>query len=374
MTLSLKLLEKEHLGRWNELIVSLPGYSILQTKQWGEVKSKFGWEQKHYIWQDENGKAHAAALILIRVQKVPLLSWEINTIYIPQGPLLDWSDEQLRDQVLRDIKAIAEDMGATFIKIDPELICSYGESIDKKDARWLKTQIIEKELMSRGWVHSSQQIQFKNTAWIDLEKEETVLLSEMKQKSRYNTRKAGRSGVEIRQGTENDLKVLYQMYLETSIRDGFIIRPKEYYLTVWTKFIRAQMAIPLIAEVDRDPIAGLLLFFLGGKSWYLYGMSTHKHREKMPNYLLQWEAIKLSKQRGCKIYDLWGAPEVFNESDSMWGVYRFKKGLGAYPVQRLGAYDLPLKKNAYKIFMNYLPKLLKITRIIRRSRQLHELN
>ena len=213
MTLSLKLLEKEHLGRWNELIVSLPGYSILQTKQWGEVKSRFGWEQKYYIWQDENGKAHSAALILIRVQKVPLLSWEINTIYIPQGPLLDWSDEQLRDQVLRDIKAIAEDMGATFIKIDPELICSFGESIDKKDARWLKTQIIEKELMSRGWVHSSQQIQFKNTAWIDLEKEETVLLSEMKQKSRYNTRKAGRSGVEIRQGTEDDLKVLYQMYL-----------------------------------------------------------------------------------------------------------------------------------------------------------------
>ncbi len=28
------------------------------------------------------------------------------------------------------------------------------------------------------------------------------------------------------------------------------------------------------------------------------------------------------------VYDLWGAPDVFDESDSMWGVYRFKEGLG----------------------------------------------
>ena len=77
----------------------------------------------------------------------------------------------------------------------------------------------------------------------------------------------------------------------------------------------------------------------------------------MPNNLLQWEAIKLSKANGCEVYDLWGAPDVFDESDGMWGVYRFKKGMGAYPVQRLGAYDLPIKKFAYKIFMQYLPRI-----------------
>ena len=57
-------------------------------------------------------------------------------------------------------------------------------------------------------------------------------------------------------------------------------------------------------------------------------MSRDVHREKMPSYLLQWEAIKLSKSLGCKIYDLWGAPDVFDPSDRMWGVYKFKEGLG----------------------------------------------
>ena len=57
-------------------------------------------------------------------------------------------------------------------------------------------------------------------------------------------------------------------------------------------------------------------------------MSRNVHREKMPTYLLQWEAMKRAKAKGCTVYDLWGAPEAFDESDSMWGVYRFKEGLG----------------------------------------------
>ena len=118
------------------------------------------------------------------------------------------------------------------------------------------------------------------------------------------------------------------MYLETSLRDGFIIRPEGYYRLLWSTFISGDMAIPLIAEVDGTPVAGLLLFYFAERSWYLYGMSTDLHREKMPNYLLQWEAIRISKNLGCKVYDLWGAPDVFDADESMWGVYRFKKGLG----------------------------------------------
>ena len=68
-------------------------------------------------------------------------------------------------------------------------------------------------------------------------------------------------------------------------------------------------------------------------------MSRNAHREKMPTYLLQWEAMKHAKAKGCTVYDLWGAPDVFDESDSMWGVYRFKEGLGGKVVRTLGAWD-----------------------------------
>ena len=137
----------------------------------------------------------------------------------------------------------------------------------------------------------------------------------------------------VRKGTPEDLEDIYRMYLETSLRDGFIIRPKEYYLTVWSEFMRSDKAVPLIAEVEGEMVAGMILFFFANRIWYVYGMSTGKHMEKKPNYLLQWETIKLGKKLGCELYDLWGAPDIFDKSDNMWGAYRFKVGLGCKAVQ-----------------------------------------
>ena len=81
------------------------------------------------------------------------------------------------------------------------------------------------------------------------------------------------------------------------------------------------------------------MFYFAGQAIYLFGMSRDEHREKMPNYLLQWEAMRRAKALGCRIYNLWGAPNVFNESDDLWGVFRFKEGLGGYVFRSLGAWD-----------------------------------
>jgi len=360
-------------SEWNALVKGLPGFSILQTWEWGAAKSKYGWKPERYVWRDLSGKINAAALILIREKTVPIFNINFRTIYVPQGPLLDWSNKLLRKKVLDDIRVFAQNRKALLIKIDPEIIYGVGEQLDTAGGKFLQAQEVVDELITGNWLFSLQQIQFKNTAWIKLKKSENELLADMKQKTRYNIRLAGRKGVCIREGGIDDLGRLYQMYLETSIRDGFIIRPKEYYIDVWSEFINAKMAVPLIAVVEGEMVAGLLLFHFGERSWYLYGMSTGKHREKMPNYLLQWQAIKLSKKFGCNVYDLWGAPETFNNQDRMWGVYRFKLGLGSQVVQRIGAYDFPLNKIAYKIFSIVIPGFLSITRKIRKAQQLQEL-
>jgi lipid II:glycine glycyltransferase (peptidoglycan interpeptide bridge formation enzyme) len=128
------------------------------------------------------------------------------------------------------------------------------------------------------------------------------------------------------------------------------------------------MAQGLIAEVDGQAVAGLILFLFVHKAWYFYGMSSGKHHEKMPNYLLQWEAIRLAKEKGCRIYDLWGAPDKFeDEADSMLGVYRFKLGLGGLPVCTVGAWDYVLNKFAYYLYRHLLPKILGVMRKVRRS-------
>lgn len=163
--------------------------------------------------------------------------------------------------------------------------------------------------------------------------------------------------------------MLYRMYAETSIRDGFIIREEAYYRTIWETFMSTQIArnlpfaIPLIAEFSGEPIAAVFIFGFSSKAYYLYGMSRENHREKMPNYLLQWEAIKLARDYGCLEYDLWGAPDEFNEMDPLWGVFRFKEGLGGIVIRTLGAWDYPVNPFLYKIYTKTLPKILNIMRM-----------
>ena len=121
-------------------------------------------------------------------------------------------------------------------------------------------------------------------------------------------------------------------------------------------------AIPLIAEVDGEPVAAIILFMFGERAYYVYGMSRDAHREKMPTYLLQWEAIKRAKSAGCDVYDLWGAPDEFNENDSMWGVYRFKEGLGGDVERTLGAWDYAGNKLLYKLYTDVMPRILNLMR------------
>lgn len=119
---------------------------------------------------------------------------------------------------------------------------------------------------------------------------------------------------------------------------------------------------PLIAEVDGESVAAIFVFYFAGCAYYVYGMSRNSHREKMPTYLLQWEAMKRAKARSCHIYDLWGAPDVFDESDSMWGVYRFKEGLGGKVVRTLGAWDYAPNPLWYKLYSEIIPRMLDVMR------------
>ena len=347
---------------WNAIIASFPEPHLLQTWQWGLVKSRFGWEPFYRVWGNE-GNPDAAALILQRSISIAGFSARLRVLYVPKGPLLrDWGDAELRKRVLGDLQKLARERGAIFIKIDPDVPLGTGVPGDSDAQANPLGETVRAELAQRDWRFSDEQIQFRNTVALDLTLSEDEMLARMKQKARYNVRYAGRKGVAVRIGTVDDLGLLFRMYAETSDRDGFVIRGEEYYRSVWGTFLESDMLDPLIADVDGEPVGALMLFRFAGRAWYLHGMSRELHRKKMPNYLLQWEAMRRAKEMGCTEYDLWGAPDVFDESDSMWGVYRFKRGLGGTVVRTIGAYDYPVRPLLYKLYAQLLPRILEIMR------------
>jgi len=345
-------------AKWNELIRGLPGAHALQTWQWGQVKAQFGWESHPLIWRDDNGNVSAAALVLQRKAATGGIPLKMSVMYAPRGPLLDWSQPHLVRRVLDDLQTFARDKGAIFLKIDPDLPLGFGIPGDQEGKPHPPGLAVRQDLLERGWVFSDEQIQFKNTVVVGLAEGEEDLLMRMKSKTRYNIRLAERRGVSVRAGGMDDIDLLYRMYAHTSIRDDFLIRSKDYYEAVWRTFFEAGLAVPLIAEVEGDPVGAVVIFRFGGRAWYIHGMSLDEHREKMFNYRLQWEAMRTAKAAGCIEYDLWGAPDQFTEDDPLWGVYRFKDGFGGRVVRTLGAWDYPVRPLVYRLYSQVLPRIL----------------
>lgn len=348
--------------QWNEIITGLPVPHLLQSWEWGQVKSQFGWQPFYKVWE-EAGQVTAAALVLERTVNLAGMAARLRMHYTPKGPLLaDWTDNHLRRRVLDDLLKFGRERSAFLLKVDADIPVGMGVPGAEDAEEGLPGVGWIEMFRQQGWQFSNEQVQFRNTMLLDVRPSEDDLLMAMKSKTRYNVRLAGRKGVTVRRGTEADFEMLNNMYAETAVRDGFAIRGPEYYRAVWQTFYQSGKLTPLIAEVEGDAVAGLMLFDYGGTAYYLHGMSRDQHRNLMPTYLLQWEAIRTAKEKGCDTYDMWGAPDIFDEDQSMWGVYRFKQGFNARELRTIGAWDKPLRPLVFGLYSQVWPRLMDLMR------------
>lgn len=257
----------------------------------------------------------------------------LSVLYAPKGPVA--ADADAYAAALALIEHRARRAWAVWAKIDGDPLYALGDVQHADDDVRGPIVDVRHRLTARGWRLSARQVQFRNTMFTRLDQSDEALLAGMKEKWRYNVRLAARRGVQVRPATQADTTLLYDLYAETGKRDGFVIRTRPYYEDVW----RSMRATSLIAEREGQPLAAVVLLCFADRAWYFYGMSRTESREHMPTYALQWHAMRWARDAGYAIYDWWGAPENPNESDPMWGVYRWKQGFGASTVTGLGAWD-----------------------------------
>jgi peptidoglycan pentaglycine glycine transferase (the first glycine) len=344
---------------WRSALQQLPNPHPLQSWTWGQFKARWGWEATPLLLQvhdQSEGLPPLGAAMLLK-RKLPRLPFSV--LYVPRGPLLDYKDAALRRVAVAQLEQIARREKAIFIKIDPEVALRWGVEGDRQSPIGSK---FVSELQDRGWRYSDDQIQFRNTVELDLTRPEAKILAAMKQKTRYNIRLAGRKDVQVRLGTVNDFETVANMYMSTAARDGFAVRPVDYYLDAWRSFYKDGLAQPLLAEYKGQVLAAVIIVHFGRRAIYMYGASTDVERRRMPNYLLQWEAIRWAKNQGCEVYDFWGAPDDFVASDSMWGVWRFKVGFNGRVVRHIGAWDFPSRPFWYWVYNTVIPRYLDFLR------------
>jgi len=315
---------------WKSFLDNYPDAHILQTAAWGTLKSQFGWSAD-YIRGDGGG-----CQILFRS-----FTLGVKLAYVPKGPV-----GSKLSALLPSLLAVSRSQHAFALKIEPDA--------------W-EQDPIETALADQGFLRSPQLVQPRRTILVDLQGPEEDILSRMKQKTRYNIRLAARKGVVVQ--SSQDLAGFADMMRITADRDSFGAHSARYYQTAYDLFHHNGSCELLIASYEGQPLAALMVFRRGARAWYMYGASNDAHRNLMPTYLLQWEAMRWAKRNGCNEYDLWGVPdedeatleaEFSTRHDGLWGVYRFKRGFGGKLVRSSGAWDFPIQPALYRLYRTAL--------------------
>lgn len=315
---------------WKEFLKHHSNAHLLQTAEWGELKTQFGWKAVRVICGEDG------AQILFK-----LLPGGFSIAYIAKGP------SRLSDELLTEINQICRDHKSIFLKIEPDAWEPWNPTAALQTGEWI----------------ASRSIQPRRTVMVSLEGAEEEILMRMKQKTRYNIRLAEKKEVDVK--SSSNIEEFHKLALQTSARDAFGVHSIAYYQKVYDLFHPIGQCELLTAYYQDQPLASIFAMAQGDFGYYMYGASSDLERNRMPTYLIQWEAMKWARTRGCKWYDLWGIPDMDDEEleknflqmevhDGLWGVYRFKRGFGGETWRSAGAWDYVYNRPMYWIYQQYL--------------------
>ena len=347
----MRLLENKDIENYKIFLENHERCNFQQSLEWGNVKTN--WKKEVILSEDENGNIRGTLCVWIR--KIPLFG---NIMYSARGPVCDLYNEEIIQDLEKGSDLLAKKYKAFVLRVEPDVL--------KSDEKFRNLIIKHKFKIKDDSKDFKDEIQPRFVFRLNLKgKTEDEIFSAFHQKTRYNIRLATKKGVTIKEGTKEDLKAFHNIMVETGERDNFLIRSLSYFEKMYDEMAPNHMKL-LMAYYENEPIAGIIPIMYGNKTWYLYGASSNKHRNLMPNYLLQWTMIKQAIENKCDIYDFRGVSGVVDETHPQYGLYRFKKGFNAEFTEFIGEIYIPYKPIKYKIY-KLAEKTFRTLRTIKRN-------
>ena len=254
-------------ARWDGRLQEWPAANLLQSHAWGEVQARAGWETRRLEVQTSGGVLPISALV------TPVGLGGFSRIYVPRGPVCAPPDQAAFREAMQALLELGRERRAT----------------------------VE----------------------VDLRREPDSILASFHSKTRYNIRLAERGGVVVRE--DATIEELIGCIRVTEARQGIHL-PSSRHLAAVAEQLGQAVHI-LAAEVEGEVVAAILTASFAGQTIYLYGGATSRHRERMPNQLLQWRAMLLAR----------------TEPDHPWrGLAQFKRGFGGRQIRYAGARSMQL--------------------------------
>jgi peptidoglycan pentaglycine glycine transferase (the first glycine) len=300
---------------WDAFVAASPTGSFPQLTAWAEANATKGWRARRVV-TDAPGGPVGAQLLIHRMRPGP---W--SRAYAPRGPVAATIDGPAVAAFTRAVREAAAEAHLVHVTIDPELDAAGA------GPGWLR---------ANGWEPAGE-IQINRTRILDLRRTEAELWADLRSSGRWSVNKARRSGFTVTEAGAAGLDDFERLYLETARRAGF--EPGAAFRAVHAAWARRDGARLLLARgPDGEAVATLMLLDCGDRVIELYGASSRAGGEGRANYLVKWEAIRTSRERGMARYDLWGTDED--------GVATFKAAFGGTERQYVGAWRLVTDRRA----------------------------
>jgi lipid II:glycine glycyltransferase (peptidoglycan interpeptide bridge formation enzyme) len=346
--------------------------SFLQTPAWGEVKND--WRHESLGWY-RGSEVVGVGLVLYR--QLPLIKRSLA--YLPEGPVLDWSSEDVAE-VLPAMSTYLKGRGAFAVRMGPPVTIRTwsAQTVKAAMAAGVHSRLCDVPADTRSQSAVAVQAALRRQGWRPVAgdggfttgqpqyafqlpltgRHEDDLLKGMNQQWRRNIKRADKAGVAVTQGKASDLPAFHRLYAETAARDGFTPRPLSYFERMFTALSQEDPdRIRLyLAHHANDLVAATTWVRVGGHVWYSYGASSTAKREVRGSNAIQWQMIRDARDAGADVYDLRGITDTLAADDPHVGLLQFKVGTGGAAVEYLGEWDLPLNRNLYRAFSLYLSR------------------
>jgi len=199
---------------------------------------------------------------------------------------------------------------------------------------------------------------------LDISLSEEDILKGMRKTTRYLIKQAEKNkDIEITKGTSDEmLNDFEKLYLETAERQSFTPFSNDYLKKEVDAFKNDNQILIFSGKYKGEVVSSAIIVYYSGIGFYHQGASSLKYPKVPVSYLLQWEAIKEAKDRGCRLYNFWGVVPEGIKNHPWAGLSLFKKGFGGFEKEYVKTQDYVLSN---KYWLTYI-----IEQIRRRKRHL----
>jgi lipid II:glycine glycyltransferase (peptidoglycan interpeptide bridge formation enzyme) len=221
---------------------NFPYRNFYQTEEYGMLMNRHQFNDYYLGLEDDNGNILAATLILVKRG-----AFGYKWGYCPRGYLINFKDIELLKQFSILLRDFLKKRNFMYITLDPILIYksrdNHGNIIPGID----NTEIFN-TLIEVGYEHKGFNLNFENIKprWnaVSIFNDDDIIFNKFNKDIRNKIRKAMNYGIEIYEGTPEDIRTFYEFVEEKHTRKF------NYYLDMYEIFGKENMFKIYLANLN----------------------------------------------------------------------------------------------------------------------------